>query len=174
MSPSPVSSDYLHGVGLPPLCPISATDEAVCQVKLLGGTGGHNTPTGHVGGNWSATRSESVMFRIGWVDSHQASCQAYADNTTTTMTVDGHAVAFVVLPCRVAPAGEAGMAANTAGLWWTDTRYLSAPLSPGVHTASTTNTQNAPINYYTGCGNVSGCTSPAGTTTTFTVTVTMS
>lgn len=173
-SPSPTAIDYLHGVNLPPFCPTSASDQAVCRVNMPGGSGGQATPTGHVGGSWSASSNESILFRIGWADSHQASCQAYIDDTTTTMTVDGVRVAFTQLPCVVAPASASNLPAGIAGLWWTDARYLGAPLSKGVHTASTTDVVNAPFTYYSGCANAQGCTLSAGTTTTFSVIVTVS
>jgi hypothetical protein len=173
-NPSPTASDYLHSVILPPLCPTSATDIPTCQVKLPGGTGGQNTPTGHVGGNWSATSSESVLFRIGDVETTQAQCQEYLAITTYTMTVDGSAVPFVRLPCVVVPAGEVGFSTDATNLWWTDARYLSAPLSPGTHTATTTFVFNAPFTYTAGCTNAAGCTTPSGATNTFSVIVTVS
>jgi hypothetical protein len=173
-SAAPAPAAYLQSVALPPLCPTSAQDASVCQVRMPGGTGGKSTPTGHVGGNWSATSGESVLFRIGWVDSHQASCQAYIDGTTTTMSVDGHTVAFATVPCRLMPAAPVNLPADIGGLWFTDQRYISAPLSPGVHTASWTNVQHTAITYFTGCSNAAGCTTPAGTVATFSVIVTVS
>jgi hypothetical protein len=141
---------------------------------MAGGTGGQATPTGHVGGNWSASSNESILFRIGDVESTQAVCQAWINDDTVTMTVDRVGVAFTQLPCVVAPAGGTNLPTGIAGLWWTDTRYLGAPLSKGVHTASWTTVLNAPFTYYLSCAKASGCTLPAGTTETFSVIVTVS
>ena len=150
-TPAPALSvnRYLQSTDLPPACPVSASDAPVCAVNFP-------QPT-----NYQASAGEYVLFRVGWADASSASCDAFVRNTSTTMTVDGRAVAWVWVPCRFATSGP------NAQTWLADMRYLSAPLAPGTHTATATIVYNAAVPA------TSGAPVPAGTTQTWTRTVTV-
>jgi hypothetical protein len=132
-----------------------------------------NIPAGTTN-NYLASSSEYILFRVGWSDPEQQSCNAFASNTTTTITVDGRSVTFVALPCQLIPVG--GQPANLVGQWFTDRRYLSPPLARGTHTASARIVYNAAVP--AACANNSTdtpqCAVRAGTVQSFKKTVTVS
>ena len=157
-SSTPSSGSYLSAWPLPPLCPLSAAGARVCQAPLAGG-------------NRQASGGESILFRIGWSDASEQSCNAYAGNTTIRITVDGQTESFVTVPCQFFTASPFPSDGDT-DQWVTDARYLSPPLSPGSHPASVTITYNAPVPYTSGCTKAP-CSIASGTVQPFHITVTV-
>jgi len=150
-------SGYLLTWPRPPACPTSAADADVCDVAFL------------VGGTFQVSAGENILFNIGWADATEQSCDAYASNTTTTMTIAGQAVEVVSDPCQFVASG-----AGISNLWVFDARYLSPPLPPGTYSASAVIVIHAPVPYTTDCPPTqSPCSLPAGTET-FPVSVTVS
>lgn len=111
------------------------------------------------------------MFDIGWVDATEESCDAYASNTTTTMTVAGQAVGVVSVSCQFLASDPSN---GTSNVWAFDARYLSPPLAPGTYSASAEVVYHAPVPYTTDCPSTqSPCSNPVGSET-FPVSVTVS
>lgn len=162
-SPTPDPSAYLHTAAEPPPCPQSPSESSVCAVALPSGPSNYNVSGG-----------EYILFRSGWGDPEEQSCRAFVSGTTTTMTVDGQAVALTAIPCQLIPPG--GQPSGVAGNWFTDLRYLSPPMSPGTHTAMATVTYNTAVPGACGPSDKSdtpNCTTPAGTVQRFSKTVTV-
>jgi hypothetical protein len=139
-------NQYLQSIDLPPYCPVSASDATVCQVAPA-----QSKP-------FQATSIEYILFRIGWADAMKASCDAYARNTTTTITVDGRAEPFVTEPCQLVANFNGGGGPN----WVIDMRYLSPPLSPGTYTVGATIVYHASVPYWSGCPGTPPCFSRPG------------
>ena len=143
-----LAARYLQSADIPPLCPLAASDAPVCAISFPASRSYH------------AAVDEYLLFRLGWADPSQLSCDAFVRNTTTTFTIDGRGVAWVWISCRFMTSGV------NAQNWFADMRYLSAPLSPGTHSATATITYNSAVP-----GTGGGI--PAGTVQTWTPTVTV-
>jgi hypothetical protein len=153
-------TSYLLTWPLPPTCPTSAAGADVCHVGFV--------PSGTT---YQVSTGEAILFGVGWDDATKASCDAFASNSTTTMTIAGQAVAVVNVPCQFIGSDPADGITN---LWITEARYLSPQLPPGTYSASAVMVIHAPIPYTTGCPSApSPCTFPAQTLT-FSVTVIVS
>jgi hypothetical protein len=77
---------------------------------------------------FQGSTGEWMVFRIGDLEATLADCQAFEANTTVTYALDGQAVDTDHLPCQV----------RTDGNWFTDYRFLSHPLVPGLHSVAVT------------------------------------
>ena len=156
---------YLHNLNAPPLCafPWETPDPSVpiCQARFF-------APR-------LALTSQSVILRIGDVESSQADCEAYSSGVTTTFKVDGGSVPVTTIPCRYTPMTPDNLTAF-GPLWRTDYRFLipAGSLAVGVHTVTWTATYNVDITFSLGCTDPSGrCTTPAGTVVTATAELTI-
>lgn len=162
-TPAAVSpANYLMTWPLPPDCPTRASDAAVCAVRIPGS-----------GTTEQASADEYILFREGWIDPTEQSCDEYASNTTATLTLDGRPVAMVTVPCQlVVPPSTNGCSNNQ---WRFDMRYLSSPLSPGRYTAIATITYHHAVSGSSACTaeNPPSQTIAAGTVQTFRKTVTV-
>jgi hypothetical protein len=163
VSPTPPAQSaerYLRTWPLPPECPVASANAPTCTL---------NIPRNGSGGSYQAAATEYILLRAGWGDPTRHSCDEYASNTTTTITIDGHAVTSVAVPCQLVsdPVGSCG------NQWRFDIRYLSAPLPPGAHTAVATITYNTAVSGASGCTGPQGA-NPAGMVQTFKKTVIVS
>lgn len=129
-------SSYLMTWPLPPTCPASAEDADVCDVKFA------------AGGTIQVVAGEEMLFNLGWADATEQSCDAYASDTTTTMTIAGRAVGVVSVACQFVVSDATYGITN---LWVTDARYLSPALPPGTYSADAVLVVHTPIPYTTGC-----------------------
>jgi hypothetical protein len=77
---------------------------------------------------FQASTGEWILFRIGDLEFTLADCQSFEKNVIVSFALDGHPVDINHLPCQVRPDGT----------WFTDNRFLSHPLSPGVHVLTAT------------------------------------
>jgi hypothetical protein len=130
-------SSFLLTWPLPPTCPTSAAGADVCNIAFV--------PSGRT---YQVSSGEAILFDTGWDDVTQQSCDAYASNSTTTMTIAGQTVNVATVPCQFVASDPTDGLTN---LWITEARYLSPPLPPGAYSASVVIVVHAPIPYTTGC-----------------------
>jgi len=81
---------------------------------------------------FQASTDEWILFRIGDLESSLADCQAFEANVAIAFALDGQPVAVNHLPCQLRPDGS----------WFTESRFLSHPLTPGVHMFTATFTSS--------------------------------
>jgi hypothetical protein len=81
---------------------------------------------------FQASTGEWILFRIGDREASLADCQAFVANVAIAFALDGQPVAVNHLPCQLRPDGN----------WFTDYRFLSHPLTPGVHMFTATFTSS--------------------------------
>jgi hypothetical protein len=77
---------------------------------------------------FQASTGEWILFRIGDLEFTLADCQSFEKNVIVSFALDGHPVDINHVPCQLRPDGT----------WFTDNRFLSHPLSPGVHVLTAT------------------------------------
>jgi virginiamycin B lyase len=136
----------------------------VCQINLA------NTA------KYTVRASQSILLRLGDVESSAADCSAFTRATRFVFTIDGRPVPVKVIGCRYVAHPIAHIAGGIVGKWFMDGRYSSKSreLLPGRHTVKATLTAVAAYSYSLGCKAASGrCSVRAGTVYAFTRTVTV-
>ena len=86
-----------------------------------------NAPDGST--TYQASARDYVLLRIGDGESTQAACLSFQNGATVTMSLDGSSVPVAMVSC--------GYDGSIAG-WRVDYRFLSPPLTPGIHSARAT------------------------------------
>jgi len=81
---------------------------------------------------FQVSTGEWILFRIGDREFTLADCQSFEKNVTVSFALDGQPVDINHLPCQM----------RSDGTWFTDNRFLSHPLSPGVHVLTATFTSS--------------------------------
>jgi hypothetical protein len=81
---------------------------------------------------FQASNGEWILFRIGDLEASLSDCQAFEASVAVAFALDGEPVAVNHLPCQL----------RADGSWFTEYRFLSHPLTPGVHMFTATFTSS--------------------------------
>jgi hypothetical protein len=126
----PPPADYYSSLNYPPICPQEAPGGPTCMINMPAPYAPDGSTT------YQASARDYVLIRIGDQEPTQADCLKWQNSSTVSITLDGSSVPVHVISCS--PYGAS---------WRVDYRYLSPPLTPGTHSATTTVVNSSPMSW---------------------------